>query len=140
MTDITARYVEGLKTAHRITDRFEAEYGRPPTREECAIAAALFIEGSKHQSRSAAPQPGPAHVDSAPIPAGVPDTCPKCRNSEMWDNRRDKRSTKSPDFRCKDKENCDHAIWLNPLPKGGKSPAKVRPQGPIADPDDELPW
>ena len=35
--------------------------------------------------------------------------CPKC-NSEMWDNRNNKRSPNYPDFRCK---KCGYAIWLD---------------------------
>ena len=31
----------------------------------------------------------------------------------MWDNRRDKRNPKAPDFKCKDRDNCDGAIWLD---------------------------
>ena len=40
--------------------------------------------------------------------------CPKC-SGQMWDNRPKKRdgtfSMKSPDFKCKDKDNCDGVIW-----------------------------
>ena len=39
--------------------------------------------------------------------------CPMCK-SDMWDNTVDKKSPKSPDYKCKDK-NCGHPIWL---PKG----------------------
>lgn len=38
--------------------------------------------------------------------------CPKC-GSDMWDNRGRKTNPRAPDFRCKDKENCDGAIWLD---------------------------
>ena len=41
--------------------------------------------------------------------AGVP-TCPKC-GGDMWDNRRDKRNPKAPDFKCKNKDTCGHGIW-----------------------------
>jgi hypothetical protein len=29
----------------------------------------------------------------------------------MWDNREKKTNPKAPDFKCKDKENCDGVIW-----------------------------
>jgi hypothetical protein len=29
----------------------------------------------------------------------------------MWDNRGRKTNPRAPDFRCKDKANCDGAIW-----------------------------
>lgn len=48
-------------------------------------------------------------------------SCPECYG-EVWDNRKKKAdgtfSAKSPDFACKDKDNCDWAYWLTP-PKGG---------------------
>lgn len=36
--------------------------------------------------------------------------CPKC-GGEMWDNRGTKKNPKQPDFKCKDKQTCDGAIW-----------------------------
>lgn len=52
-------------------------------------------------------------------PANEPEhRCPKC-GGEMWDNRNDKRTAKSPDFKCKNKA-CGEAIWLDdePVPEG----------------------
>lgn len=46
--------------------------------------------------------------------------CPKCNNSEMWDNRVNKRNPKGPDYRCKDKD-CGHAIWIDAKPKKGEA-------------------
>ena len=37
--------------------------------------------------------------------------CPKC-GGPMWDNRKDKKNPKGPDLKCRDKDGCDHAIWL----------------------------
>lgn len=41
--------------------------------------------------------------------------CPECQGP-MWDNREDAKASinggKRPDLKCKDKEGCDHAIWL----------------------------
>lgn len=43
-------------------------------------------------------------------------SCPKCQGL-MWDNRAKKASgeisAKAPDFKCKDRNNCDAAIWLD---------------------------
>jgi hypothetical protein len=36
--------------------------------------------------------------------------CPKC-NGPMYDNRKTKKNAKQPDFKCKNREGCDHAIW-----------------------------
>ena len=47
--------------------------------------------------------------------------CPDC-NGGMWDNRGDKASGKAkpnyPDFKCKDKDGCGKAVWLQK--KGGR--------------------
>lgn len=51
--------------------------------------------------------------------------CPKC-HSKVWDNREKKKSSKSPDFRCKNKE-CDEPFWL---PKD-ENPASA-PSAPVA--------
>ena len=37
--------------------------------------------------------------------------CEKC-GSDMWDNRGNKFTDKTPDFKCKDKE-CNTAVWLD---------------------------
>lgn len=43
--------------------------------------------------------------------------CEKC-GSDMWDNRRDKRNPRSPDYKCKDK-GCGHGVWTEP--RGGNN-------------------
>lgn len=44
-------------------------------------------------------------------PAAEGETaCPKCKGA-MWDNRVGKTNPKQPDFKCKDKANCDGIIW-----------------------------
>jgi hypothetical protein len=54
----------------------------------------------------------------------------------MWDNRNSKRSAKAPDFKCKDKQNCDGAIWLDKKPQNGapqsngNGPAPAAPSRP----------
>lgn len=46
--------------------------------------------------------------------------CPKC-GGPTWDNRATKKSPKAPDWRCKDRENCDGAIWLAREKTNGKA-------------------
>jgi hypothetical protein len=52
---------------------------------------------------------GGGRAQTAPIP------CPKC-GGPMYDNIADKaagkRPQKAPDYACKDRENCDHGVWL----------------------------
>lgn len=65
---------------------------------------------------------------SSPVPP-----CPKCGGA-MWDNRRDKRNPKAPDFKCKKQgsdPNCDGAQWLD-----SKKPSTPAPpqQAPVAPP------
>lgn len=50
-------------------------------------------------------------------------SCPKC-NGPMWDNRAKKTNPKAPDFKCKDKEQCDGVIWP---PKQGKAAPASQP-------------
>lgn len=59
--------------------------------------------------RKAAPQaPAPKPQATAP---GTPALCQKCGGTEFWDNRDRKRTPRSPDFRCKDRE-CGEGVWL----------------------------
>ena len=45
-----------------------------------------------------------------PVKAAAPE-CPICGGA-VWDNREDKRNSKSPDFKCKDTA-CGAAAWIN---------------------------
>lgn len=59
---------------------------------------------------------------SSPVPP-----CAKC-GGPMWDNRRDKRSDKAPDFKCKKKgqdPNCDGAQWLPKKPASAPPPSSA---------------
>lgn len=63
---------------------------------------------------NAASNPGksssrPAQAKTGPQDDMIP--CPAC-GGEMWDNRTDKKNPRAPDLKCKDREGCDHAIWL----------------------------
>lgn len=46
--------------------------------------------------------------------------CPKC-SGKMWDNTASKKNAKAPDYVCKDRDNCDGAVWLKKDEK--KAPA-----------------
>lgn len=71
----------------------------------------------RRQQQAAAPVSGPAPV--APQTDGPVPDCDQC-GGEMYDNRRDKKTPRSPDFRCKDVD-CGHAVWLTPPPRGQRS-------------------
>ena len=66
----------------------------------------------QQQRAPQSPQNAPERTQNAPN--GNAPVCPKCAGS-VWDNRAKKASgeisAKSPDFKCKDRENCDGAIW-----------------------------
>ena len=135
---IINRFVNCLKEAYDIYETFVAENDRPPTREECAMAATLYIEMNKQAKnpvRAGSPA-GTGSVSSDPRLDNAPDCCPMC-GGEVWDNRGDKLNERSPDFKCKDKE-CGHAIWLTPPTPKKRAPK--RPQRPIAEPDDPFNW
>lgn len=55
--------------------------------------------------------------------------CPKCGGA-MWDNRQSKKSPKQPDYRCKDRENCDGVIWP-PRNQGGNRPNGTPPKAKL---------
>ena len=130
---IIDRFVKCLNEAYVICERFEEEFERPPTREECATAATLYIEMNKQGGKAA--NKARAQTSADPRLEDIPDCCPDC-GDDMWDNRDDKKGDRSPDFKCKDK-NCGKAIWLTPPPAKKK---KQAPQGPISEPDDDLPF
>ena len=56
--------------------------------------------------------------------------CPVCGGNEFWDNRVSKKTPKSPDYKCADKDCKDEkgfsgGVWLTPLKKEPKKSAKV---------------
>jgi recombination protein RecT len=55
---------------------------------------------------------GDTPTASAPVrvAANGEQACPKCQGP-MYDNRLTKKNPKSPDFKCKDRDNCDGVIW-----------------------------
>lgn len=73
-----------------------------------ALAALAGIAQEDDDGNAAshhAPRSAPASNAGSDI---IP--CAKC-GGDMWDNRHDKPSPKSPDLKCKDKA-CGHAVWL----------------------------
>jgi hypothetical protein len=109
-----------------------------------ALLALATEEDDDGNAASARPAPRPAApsapAKAAPAPAGsgplagdvaavvgkaqrgqsVADpVCPTCAGA-MWDNRRDKKNPRSPDWKCKDKS-CDGAIW----PERSRAPAQA---------------
>jgi len=84
------------------------------------IAATLNAYGLSDQftqdMEDAEPLPsGNEGVDDAPASDTLArPTCPKC-SGEMWDNRKDKKNPRAPDYKCKDKT-CDGAFWPGQWP------------------------
>jgi hypothetical protein len=58
--------------------------------------------------------------------------CPKC-SGELWDNRTTKKSPKQPDYACKNREGCGHAIWPPKDSKPAVAKAEPKPVVPLAD-------
>lgn len=102
-----------LKTAYKIESRFMEEHdGEAPSEFVRTIAISLFIEENKRQAPAIAP-------GRMPVPP-----CPKC-GGPMFDNRSNKKTPRSPDFRCKDKECLDEnnyvtGAWERDYDKDGK--------------------
>jgi hypothetical protein len=90
-----------------------------------STAATILIHVTKlrEQNTRANAQPPVAKAEGAPQQA-VPTVCPKCNKSPMWDNRKDKKNPKGPDFKCKDKD-CGHPIWLDRKPRKDFAEAAV---------------
>jgi hypothetical protein len=86
--------------------------------ETSAIGRALANAGY-HGKRDGSPRPSREEMEkvermdskpAAPEPDDMID-CPKC-GGPLWDNRKDKKNPRGPDLKCRDKDGCDHAIWL----------------------------
>lgn len=75
--------------------------------EKVAARVEGKVEAAPRPARSSA---APAQAASSQPPASGEKACPKCGGA-MWDNRVGKTNPKQPDFKCKDKANCDGVIW-----------------------------
>ena len=86
----------------------------------------IFLTGENNQQ--AHPKPTFQPKGSYKRPTVNPDDpkCPKCEGP-MWDNTKDKRNPKAPDYKCKDKD-CSGAVWLTP-----KSEAPAEDYDPFGD-------
>lgn len=87
-------------------------------------------------------QAPPARQAARPAASSPAPACPKC-GSDMWDNRGRKTNPKAPDFRCKDKANCDGAIWPEKQPQQATTATQQRvaravaPAPPEWEPQDD---
>lgn len=75
--------------------------------------------------------PAQRQTAAAPPAAGGAIACPKC-GGEMWDNRNDKKTPGSPDYRCKDKSCVDESgrvtgHWIHRKKGSGKAAASRAP-------------
>lgn len=64
---------------------------------------------------------------TSPVPP-----CPKC-GGEMWDNRRDKKNPRAPDFKCKKRggvADCDGAKWLERTAPAQQAPTQQPTEAP----------
>lgn len=75
----------------------------PPEVIQSATATIMIA----HKERARGQQRSAGSEADAPV---VPTECPKCHGA-LYDNRADKRTPRSPDFRCKD-TGCDTPVWL----------------------------
>lgn len=102
--------------------------------------------GRESPVSSGRPAPSPA----APTGSGGVPACPVC-HGEMYDNRQNKKTPKSPDFRCKSKTCKDEkgftpGVWEKDLKKSGyvaaaKGSATNFQDLPEAlEEDEKLPW
>lgn len=94
----------------RVTiDRLNRETGMAPSTDESAIDTRKSSDRLKGEENSA--------VDLTGVPY-APPICPKCKNSEMWDNIASEywgnglgnSGAKKPVFTCNNKS-CGHSIW-----------------------------
>ena len=76
--------------------------------------AALFAIPQEDDDGNAASSPTTSQAKPKPKrqPSGDEPSCPKC-NGPLWDDRIDKRNPKAPDWKCKDKDGCGWAMWLD---------------------------
>lgn len=77
-----------------------------------AEKVAAVFPGSKVANTKAAIPKAPA-APASPTPSGAAadgTVCPKC-NGPMYDNRKDKKNPRQPDFKCKNYKECDGVIW-----------------------------
>lgn len=77
-----------------------------------AAAATILIHAEKLQGSNGNRSSSNGHAahDEYENPGDQRErSCPKC-GGEMWDNRKDKKNPKAPDFKCKD-TSCDGVFW-----------------------------
>ena len=101
------------RAARKFGDQFgNCLYDKEYNRQNPPQSAQPQRPQQSQQRAPQSPQSAPERTQNAP--GGNAPACEKCGGA-MWDNRAKKAaggiSAKSPDFKCKDKENCDFVIW-----------------------------
>lgn len=82
------------------------------------LAKGRPVEAMAEAAKQAkAPEPLPWHDEPEGAEEGGVPLCPRC-GGQMWDNRKDKKNPKAPDFKCRDKTCLDErgfvtAIWAD---------------------------
>jgi hypothetical protein len=106
-----------------------------------SLAALVGVVADDDDDGAAAVQAAPAAarvkaapVERAPVPVDPPaahgePACPKC-GGKMWDDRKQKKNPKAPDFKCRRKGECDGVYWPGEW-KG--EPLVAAPAGPAFD-------
>lgn len=107
----------------------DGKYAKPAEDPQDAYERRMARKGvAPARSEAPAPREQPASAEpaeqfktegGAPSPFKSSPPCPKC-GGKMWDNRKDKRNPKAPDFKCRDRS-CDGVIW--PPKENGKQKA-----------------
>lgn len=122
---------------------YARRYGRPNGPKAVADGAAdLGVTNAALRESAPIAQRGEQASGSDEISHSAQATdnplCPKC-DGRMWDNRRDKRNPRAPDFKCRDRS-CDGVIW--PPKDGAKGkPGRESEDGPHQrDETEEIPF
>lgn len=122
---------DALKRAAR---KFGTQFGNSLYSDDPTKLTAESIEASgfAHRVEGNGSAPRPAQPPRQQYtPADDVPACDRC-GGPMWDNRAKKASGEyaenRPDFTCKDRDNCKHAVWLNSnRPQRGDSTQNRQP-------------
>ena len=82
-----------------------------------SLAGMLGLAQEDDDGNSASERRNPATGEPHARPKAQPATegepaCPDC-GGRLWDDRQDKKSPRAPDWKCRDKEGCGWALWLD---------------------------
>lgn len=103
--------------------------------QPAAVTILIYFKELKHPRQAGGGGKGAGGGGQRPQQATAPIQCPACQGP-MYDNRNDKKSPGSPDYRCKDKQCLDDSgrvtgVWLDKegqprVPKKKPQPARAR--------------